>query len=120
MSPALAKPDVPSELEGHRLRNLAIVERLRGMGVALDVARDIDLHFFLPGQLEADTLVESLKQKGLENFEVGSPDDSGVVSVTAKVLLPVEAVVQGDFIESLVRAAWLVGGVHDGWGTSVA
>jgi len=110
---------IEAALEGHRVRNVALVARLRELQVALDQPRAIDLHFFAPNPPAAVAIAAALEAIGLHGPEVGAAHADGKVSVEVTVQRPVNLVVTRSFIEPLVRIAAASGGEHDGWGTSV-
>ncbi|GEM_PF-2254435 len=118
---AFPSPDdhIEAALDGHRVRNEALIARLREFHVVLNQPREIDLHFFAPSQPAARSIAAALKARGLPEPAVSTSDSDGMVSVEATVMLPVTVVVTRAFIEPLVRIAFEFGGVHDGWGTSI-
>jgi hypothetical protein len=110
---------IEAALDGHRIRNEALIARLRELHVVLDQPRAIDLHFLAPSDPAARSIAAALKARGLPEPTVGIPDPAGMVSVEVTVVLPVNVVINRIFIEPLVRIASEFGGVHDGWGTSI-
>jgi Regulator of ribonuclease activity B len=110
---------IEAAIDGHRVRNEALIARLREFHVALNQPRAIDLHFFAPSELAARSIAAGLKARGLPEPTFSTPGPDGTVSVEVAVMLPVNVVVTRAFIEPLVRIALEFGGVHDGWGTSI-
>jgi len=111
---------IEDQVAGHEARNVALVQRLREMGVDPTVPRLIDLHFFMPSPAIARELAAALQVRGVGEVLVGEPHPpDGTTSLTISVLESVATIVKRPYIEFLVRAAVQLHGVHDGWGTSV-
>lgn len=105
-------------VEEHSLRNRALLQRLRELGVDLSRPRPIDFHFWAGSQDDADRLEHDLKSIGMR-VEALSSDEPGNWSVEAMQEVSPTQASDAALVERLARLAAKNRSEFDGWGTSV-
>ena len=116
----MTEQEIQESIRGHDTRNAELLRTLQDEGVALDVERSVDHHFWSSGQMSAALLGKELYASGYLILEMSPPqDNSGWWNVEAGMKRTPNEAASHNLTETLVRLAARFDSVYDGWGTSI-
>jgi len=116
----MTEKEIKELITGHEERNRELLRTLRSRGVAIDVARAVEHHFWSNSQREAAMLAKELYNRGYLLLGIGPvqvEDGSELWNVEAELKQKPSEAAGHRVSEDLTRLAAGFGSTYDGWGT---
>ena len=110
---------IEEEMAIHAARNAKIVETIAQHGGDLEETRPIDFFFYTATEAEARALATDLEDAGFDRTRIAMEEIEGKWSVQAVRMDSVMAVIDGAFVERVVRICVKYLAEFDGWGVAV-
>jgi regulator of RNase E activity RraB len=110
-------------LEGHRVRNVALLADLRSRNLDLGALYSTEHHFWSFSEEDARMLADALRSEGYWGVTIGptqrTNDGAHFWSIEAAFTRTLADAASNEVTEALVRLAAAHGSDYDGWGVSI-
>jgi len=118
----MTKHEIDQAIAGHNDRNAELRITLAKDAIDVKEPRQIDFHFWVADQDNAELLAAALAKHGLRvaaSRRAVIGDSSLPWDLEMIAVQPIELTLRPEFTEELVKVAARFQGRYDGWGTSI-